>query len=347
MKAKFALLAIAFFLGSLSTQVFGVARVQVIHNCADAAAASVDIYTTVSGASSLSFDNVAFRTATPYVDLPDGVAITIGIAPGNSMGVMDVIASFTVTLTANETYVVTASGIVSPSGYNPAQPFDLKIFAGAREAAANGTTTDVLVLHGATDAPRVEVAEVSVPAGVLIDSLSYGNYAGILSLPTADYSLAVRDDASGATVVTYSAPLNSLNLGGASIVVLASGFLTPANNSNGAPFGLWVALPAGGALVELPLITRIAEPSIFSGVSIAPNPSQGRFQARVELSRASTLSWTVRDFQGRSLRSADLGTVGAGTQEINADLHDLAVGTYLLEIQAGEQRSTRQINIVQ
>ena len=346
MKAKFALLAIALFLGSLSTQVFAVARVQIIHNCADAAAASVDIYTTVGGVSTLSFDNVAFRTATPYIDLPDGIDITVGIAPGNSMSVMDVIASFTVNLTANETYVVTASGIVSPTGYSPAQPFDLKIFAGAREAAANSTTTDVLVLHGATDAPRVEVAEVSVPAGVLIDSLSYGNYAGILSLPTADYSLAVRDDASGATVVTYSAPLNSLNLGGASIVVLASGFLTPANNSNGAPFGLWVALPSGGALVELPLATRIAEPEVFTGFSVSPNPSTGRVVANVALNRPSTLSWTVRDLQGRTLRSADLGTVGAGAREIQAELNDLAAGSYLFEVQAGEQRTVKQIQVV-
>jgi len=34
--------------------------------------------------------------------------------------------------------------------------------------------------------------------------------------------------------------------------VVASGFLNPANNSNGSGFGLYVALPSGGNLVALP-----------------------------------------------------------------------------------------------
>jgi len=55
-------------------------------------------------------------------------------------------------------------------------------------------------------------------------------------------------------VATYSAPLAALNLQGNSLVALASGFLNPANNSNGAAFGIWVALPTGGDLIQLPTV---------------------------------------------------------------------------------------------
>ena len=61
------------------------ARVQVIHNSADAAAAEVDVY--VDAANTL--DDFAFRTASPFVDLPAGVQIELSIAPGNSSSVAD------------------------------------------------------------------------------------------------------------------------------------------------------------------------------------------------------------------------------------------------------------------
>ncbi|MDT8325012.1 MAG: DUF4397 domain-containing protein, partial [Bacteroidota bacterium] len=72
------------------------ARLQVIHNAADPAAASVDIY--LNG--SILLDDFAFRTATPFVDVPAGVALSIGVAPGNSTGAQDIIATFTPTFDA-------------------------------------------------------------------------------------------------------------------------------------------------------------------------------------------------------------------------------------------------------
>ena len=50
------------------------------HNAADPAASSVDVY--VNG--TLQLDNFAFRAATPLVDVPAGVPVNIGVAPGTS-----------------------------------------------------------------------------------------------------------------------------------------------------------------------------------------------------------------------------------------------------------------------
>jgi hypothetical protein len=76
-----------------------------------------------------------------------------------------------------------------------------------REAATNGSNTDVLVFHGSTDAPVVDVVEVAQGAGTIINDMAYGDFAGYLELPTADYSLQVRNEAGTDVVAQYAAPL--------------------------------------------------------------------------------------------------------------------------------------------
>ena len=224
------------------------ARVQVIHNSADLAAASVDIYLN----NTLLIDNFNFRTASPFIDAPAGDEITISVAPSTSMSSSQALASFNYTLEENATYVLVANGVVSPVGYSPIKNFTIDVFGMGREMANNAANTDLLVLHGSTDAPTVDVVETGVGAGTIIDNASYGDFAGYLELATADYTLEIRDESGQITVASYEAPLSTLNLMGASGVVVASGFLNPTNNSNGEAFGLFVALPSGGDLVALP-----------------------------------------------------------------------------------------------
>jgi hypothetical protein len=244
------------------------ARVQIIHNSADAAASPVDIY--VNG--TLAFDDVPFRAATPFTTVPAGVTLSVGVAPGNSTSVNDTIVNFNVTFSNNETYVVVADGIVSPTGYSPSQPFGLSVYGMGRETASNTLNTDVLVHHGSTDAPTVDVYETGVGAGLIVDDLAYTDFAGYLELPTADYTLEIRDQTGMTTVATYSAPLSTLNLGGEALVVVASGFLNPANNSNGPAFGLYVALASGGALVALPEVQTARVQIIHNSADAAASP---------------------------------------------------------------------------
>jgi hypothetical protein len=223
------------------------ARIQVIHNSADAAAEQVDVY--LNG--SLLLDNFAFRTATPFVNAPAGVEIDLDIAPATSADVTESIFNKKVTLTEDETYILVASGIVSATGYTPATDFDLYVYAMGRETASGASNTDVLVFHGATDAPVVDVMEPNAQLR-LVDNLAFGSFAGYLELPTADYSLQIQNEMGNVAVAQFAAPLATLALQNTPLVVVASGFLNPANNSDGPAFGLYVALPAGGALVELP-----------------------------------------------------------------------------------------------
>lgn len=288
------------------------ARVQVIHNSADAAASTVDIWLN----STLLIDDFTFRTASPFIDAPAGTQITIGVAPSNSTMASESIATFPITLTAGETYVVAANGIVSTTGYTPTQAFGLDIYNMGREVASTAGNTDVLVLHGSTDAPTVDVVESS--AGSLVNNASYGNFAGYLELPTADYILNVQDMNNTVTVAAYQAPLATLNLTDAALVVVASGFLDPTVNSNGPAFGLWVALPSGGNLIELPSASglSLSEKAVNSFV-VYPNPTENVIM--IQGDNASNASVTVSDIMGKVVltqtaenRTVDVSRLDAG-----------------------------------
>lgn len=301
------------------------ARVQVIHNSADAAAAVVDIY--LDGA--LALPDVPFRASSPYIDFPADVEVVIGVAPGDSTGPQDIIAEFPVTLADGETYVVVADGIVSGSGYNPPQPFGLAVYAQGREAATNPSNTDVLVHHGSTDAPTVDVVETLAGAGTIVDDISYTEFQGYLELPTADYRIEIRTS-NGAIpgVAAYEAPLATLGLDGAALVVVASGFLDPSQNSDGPAFGLWVALPTGGPLVELPTAPLNVTDFDATAFTVYPNPTTDVLN--IDGLNDTTFSAQIIDMQGRTLISLDEIT---NNTEINTT--QLSTGMYQLIITDG------------
>ena len=224
------------------------ARVQVIHNSADQAASSVDIYLN----DALLLDDFSFRTASPFINAPAGEEFTISIAPSTSMSVSQALVSYSYTLEESGTYILIANGLISQTGYSPLKNFSIEVYAAGREAANSDSNTDLLVFHGATDAPTVDVVETGVGAGTIVDNASYNDFTNYLELGTLDYVLEIRDQSGQTTVASYDAPLSSLGLMGSAAVVVASGFLNPANNSNGESFGLFVALPSGGDLVALP-----------------------------------------------------------------------------------------------
>jgi len=298
---------------------FSQARVNVIHNSADAAAEVVDIYLDAT----LAVDDFTFRTETGYIDFPSNVEVIIGIAPSDSTGSGDVIASFPVTLADGETYVVVADGIVSPTGYNPAPAFGLEVYPMGRETATIGTNTDVLVHHGSTDAPTVDVVETGVGAGTIVSDLSYTDFQGYLELPTADYVLQIN--AGGSGVAAFGAPLATLNLDGAAIVVIASGFLDPSNNSDGPAFGLWVATGSQGGLVELPSAPLGVNDFNVSQIALFPNPAMDTLNLKV----VNGVEYVVQilDMQGRILL-VDTTAFERGSLDISS----LSTGMYNLVI---------------
>jgi len=318
------------------------AKIQVIHNSADAAASTVDVY--LNGG--LAIDDFAFRTATPFIDVPAGVQISVAIAPSTSTSVSDAIATFNYSLASGEKYVIVANGIVSPSGYTPAIPFDLHVFAGGRESATNGTNTDLLVCHGSTDAPAVSVWETGVGAGQLFNNFVYSDFEGYLQLPTNDYVVEVRDNAGTTTVAAYSAPLSTLSLQGASAVVVASGFLNPTNNSNGAGFGLWVALPSGGNLIPLPQVTTgLNENNSIGQLNVFPNPAKDNANISISLKEKSDVVISIFNTAGSLVTRTNYSDLQIGNNVLNISTADLSSGLYKVMIQSNESVKTTSLVI--
>ena len=314
------------------------ARMQVIHNSADAAASTVDVWLN----DSLLLDDFNFRTASPFVDVQAGVDAVVSVSPGSSIDTSNAVAQFNLNLIEDSTYIVIANGLVSTSGYSPNQPFELDILTGAREAATNMMNTDVLVYHGSTDAPGVDVVETSIPAGTLIDNLDYSSFSGYLNLATADYVINLFDSTQANLIDTYAAPLNTLTLGGDAITVVASGFVDPTQNSNGSSFGLYVASAAGGALTPLPVITSLDEiDNLEKSISVYPNPANNMINIDFENTDLEVEGIEMLDLNSRVVKSFRLNQVVQKT----LDVSDLAEGSYLIRINTSTQPIIKQIII--
>ncbi|MBD3222216.1 DUF4397 domain-containing protein [bacterium] len=215
------------------------ATVQVIHNSPDPAAAMVDVYIN----DEIAIPDFEFLNATPVIELPAETELVIGVAPGNSAGPEDIIATFPVTLMDGESYVVMATGVLdgslpgNPDGEDTA--FTLKVFAPQTSSAMTGEV-EALVYHGSPSAPTVDVQVPGV--GVLVDDLTYGMFDGYLTAPAVDLVLEITPGGDNDTVVAaFEAPLSLLD--GLGVVVFAAGFF--GDYPHLPEFGLYVALPDG------------------------------------------------------------------------------------------------------
>ncbi len=236
------------------------AAVQVIHNSPDPLAEIVDVYID----DEVAVPDFAFLAATPVLDLPAGEELVIGIAPGNSAGPEDIIATFPVTLADGEGYVVMATGVLDDS--LPGNPdgidtgFTLEIFTPLTTTAMTGEC-ELLVYHGAPNAPTVDV---QVQGGdILVDDAAFRQFAGYLTAPAVDLVVEVTlADDNNAVVQAYEAPLSALD--GAGAVVFAAGFLG-SKDGHLPGFGLYAAL-ADGTVLPLNEASVATESIDWSGV---------------------------------------------------------------------------------
>lgn len=308
------------------------ANVQIIHNSPDILAGQVDIWVNTQKALS----NVAFRTATSYLPLPANADFTVSILPGGSSDTAGAVYKESYNLMRDSAYLIVATGLIDPSNYSVNEPFELVEFP-ARQSARVAGNTDVLVYHGAPDAPAVDVNERTVPVTGLIDSLVYGDFVGYLPLVTADYELEIAANSDQSVVAVYSAPLSTLNLQDSSLVVLASGFLDTVQGGTGNPinapeFGLWVALPGGGNLIPLPVISGLGdqEGEKLEDIAVYPNPASGFLNIINPTSDAGVLEIEVMSMNGVSFISERWQAESGSTYTLQIDT--LPQGLYLVRL---------------
>ncbi len=329
------------------------AQLQVIHNAADPAAEVVDIY--VNNGPVPFLDDFAFRTATPYVDVPAGVELTIGVAPGTSTGPGDVIREFAVTLEPYGRYVAIANGVLAPCDFdeNPdGRPIEFALYPrGDMREYVHFGLVKAIVFHGATDAPMVDVvAHGSWWSWRVANDIGYGDFSdyGTFMPTTYEFDVTLADDNS-AVVATYEADLGPAS--SQALTVFASGFL---NDEQGAAFGLFAALP-DGTVLELPTVgTPVREgpvaedeiPATFALMQNAPNPFNPVTTIAFSLPERQDVRLTVFNAKGQMVKTVVDEPRDAGRHTVTMDARELPSGVYFYRLEAGPHVDMKKMTLL-
>lgn len=252
-KSLFAVVASAVFY-SANAQT---ARFQLIHNAADPALDTVDIY--IDGNK---LDNVAFRQATGIITAASA-SVSININQKNSADSSDlVLVRFNQAVAANSNTVMMVTGVANPANFavNPnALNTGVKLVTKTVTSwAAGANRVQVNVFHGVTDAPGVDLfTRPAVAVGTLPTNLRFAQANGgtqALFFNNTPTYIETRLTGTRSVIKAYNANLALFSQ--KLITVFASGFVSPMDNQNGASFGMFT-VDTNGLVIALPEATRL------------------------------------------------------------------------------------------
>lgn len=241
------LLVFIFLVATLSSQ-GQTSLVQFINNCPDQSHTGLDIYIDGTLVAPPDINDLGFRECTGFMNMTTGTPVEISVADRNALNVNDTFYRKTITFAHATNYIIVIEGIESTSGYSPAKPFNLNVYTGAKTATSVGSA-DVLFINDATDG---QVTDIRTGITVLGSNLSYGDFSNYQLLSSSNtYKFRLTNDNGNVITHNFDADFTALPVDGRAVTVLTSGFINPANNSNGPSFGLWLAMPSGGPLINL------------------------------------------------------------------------------------------------
>jgi len=308
------------------------ASVQIIHNAADPAATIVDLW--VNGEKAL--ENVGFRKASPFFEMPAGEPVVVGFAPATSSEYGDTIKTVTIpALRPGRSYHFIAQGILDTASFvaNPdgrAIELTVHVAEGARAASETDGKTEVRIVHGATDAGELIIRSESG-----VDYTSGMRYSDITPTylavePTTD-TLWVIDPETDKPVKGWVANLSGNKR---ATVLLASGFLSPDDNENGERFRLILVDATGNVNANLqevdPEPVSVNEdPFSTARFSIYPNPTVDAFSLTLDPTFAvGTVSASLYAANGTQVASMTFQAENGVTVPTDG----LADGLYLVRL---------------
>ena len=221
--------------------------VNIIHTSADTALAVVDIR--LDGA--LLFDNLNFLSCSQYLPIDASGPHTLSVHPATSEDGDPALTSTEINLDATIDYEVALIGLSTEIGFSPSQPLQLSVFSNAMQYTAVPGSIPLRFLHASTDAPMGDFLDAETST-ILANDISFGtqNSEGY-QYYTTNFTLAITDASGNATGLNYCVPAGFIADFGLGYCIAAVGFLTPANNSNGLPIGLYLVDWTSGDLLAL------------------------------------------------------------------------------------------------
>ena len=128
------------------------------------------------------------------------------------------------------------------------------------------------------------------------------------------------------------------------MVVLASGFLNPINNSNGKSFGLYVALASGGDLVELPNVTSVNDIQINQlQYRTYPNPATDVIYIELDDAITNEAQVSIYNTRGQLIDSKIIETFG---QKLTYNASSLKSGQYIMVVLTEGKSNSGLIEVV-
>lgn len=321
----------------------GTALVQIIHNANDTRRETVSI--SLNG--EVVLENLAFQSATGYLELPANIGIGLGI---HNTPLSGAFFDVEVELEADKRYVVVALGIETnnhadnPDGIS--NDFELLLLEKSSITAGNASEVDFHFVHGGTDAPGVRLEERNSSS-----DFGFFRYSDVSTTLSVAAATTVFDlyTSSGDRAGSFVFEMDEL--AGEAGMLLVNGFVNPAQNRNGAPLGMMfvasdgeVVLPRNITSVEDPADTGL--PQTFALQQNYPNPFNPTTTIQYQLPEASTVQITVYDMLGRRVALLMNNEQAAGIHSISFDASALASGMYLYRLQAGEFVQTRKMMLI-
>ncbi|MFB6286087.1 MAG: DUF4397 domain-containing protein [Candidatus Bipolaricaulia bacterium] len=224
------------------------ASVQFVHNVADPNVKKVDLYLDEAKVA----DDIAFRSATPFIKVPADLTVTMSLTPGSAGGAADSLLAQSITFDSDSIYTVAAGGVANPDNFanNPdGKHIGLAFFVepGAKaKSSPSGKGIALRMVHGVTDAPTVNIV---ADESVLFRGLAYGTVTSdYRTVPAEDTRFFVTPGPPTRALGTFQADTLS-SLRGRTATLIASGFVdSSAVNQGGAGLQLLAALPNGEIL---------------------------------------------------------------------------------------------------
>lgn len=303
----------------------GFSNIQLLHNSPDVA---VDVFVTGTKV----IEGLEFRQGTAPIELVSTSGdYDIAIAPEGGT-INDVIFSTTISLEKGDNYLLVAEGILG----DPETPFNVQLVEDYRLAAINEASVDILALHGAPDAPEVDIL---ANGNSFVEDIAFGEKKGYLTVAPSNYELSVTPAQDNNTIVgRYLAELE--DAAGTAVTVFASGLLAETPE-----FGLWGLLP-DGATFPLPLISSVVE-RIEDIVDLRVGPNPASTFGMIHFSKAMNVHRIdLVTVQGQVLRNYQDDQLEGYSGAYKFDLNGVPSGSYILRIITSDKTYVGRISVV-
>ena len=235
-------------------------RVQFVHNSPYEEADSVDVLVTRLDEYGLDeivvyLDDLAFREASPFLDLPAGLLVSGErmtapelVVDVTSADGADTLVTKRLRLQTDQTHVIVLAG--DPLQRPDHQPMDLFLTDQGRETAADSGFAELLLFNGAGDVITTAIGfEKGGPP--LAAGLPFGSFTPYIPFEPANDTLYVADAETREVIALFETSLEGM--ADSALVVLVSGFHHPPDEiaSRESELELVVATPSGGRLAIL------------------------------------------------------------------------------------------------